>query len=300
LQSYILLLIFVVIIIAGTASIGLGSDFKAPFEVLMTEFAWDEKVSDDGNIGIGSLTIDVENNSTGLYRNYEMCAQLDRNKSGKVDTFNTCSETGTLSPSKEAGSIKENLLITFNTTLTVKKFKTLSLSATSLSDLAIPAPVGGDVSFDTDVATITFENIVGSGTVNVNTVDPNNVSGIKKIDNNNQVILKVGGFDFINVSDVIEINTDALFTGSITIVIPYDPSLIPDGRSEKNLVLLRFTNDKWVEIIFTIDTINKTLTGTITGFSQFMIASQTASLPSPPRCIWRRCRSKSIYLALFA
>ena len=280
LESYILLFISVGIIIAATTSLGLAAEPSV--EVTVTDVGWNEIVTSNGTIGIGGISINVTNNSTDTFKNFQICAQLNSTAAALSDI--ACADTGTLSPFSQTGFTKEGLSINFVNNLQVSELNILSLNATSKSQLATTVAAEQDITIKSDEVTITFENILNAGTVNISAVDADDVSStIGKIETTNQIVVSVSGIDITSISTVVEINTTAEHTGEILIVIPYDETLIPSGVSESEIKLLRFTNGVWVDVTSSIDTSANTVSGSVTGFSQFMAGvPPTPSAPSTP------------------
>ena len=275
LESYILLFISLGIIIAATTSLGLAAEPSV--EITVTDVGWNEIVTSNGTIGIGSISINVTNNSPDTFKNFQICSQLNSTAAALGDI--ACADTGTLSPFSQEGFTKDGLTITFVNNLQVSELNILSLNATRKSQLATTVAAEQDITIKSDEVTITFENITNAGTVNISAVDADDVSNtIGEIRETGQIVVSVGGTDMTSVSTVVEINTTAEHTGEILIVIPYDETLIPSGLSESEIRLLRFTSGAWVDVTSSIDTSANTVSGSVTGFSQFMAGAP----PTPP------------------
>ncbi len=67
-----------------------------------------------------------------------------------------------------------------------------------------------------------------------------------------------------------DISTTAGYAGWITVVIKYDPSKIKG--TERNLKLMHWNGQKWVDITTAVDTINHTITGATPSLSPFGVA----------------------------
>ena len=280
LESYILLFISLSIIIAATTSLGLAAEPSV--EVSVTDVGWNEAVSSTGTIAIGGISINVSNDSPTKFKNFNICSQLNFNTTTSSDVV--CTNTGTLSPSSQTGFTKDGLPINFVNHVKVSELNTIAFDAISESQLAVNVIKDKNVVINSDEVTITFENILNDGTVNISAVDADDVSKtIDRIEKTNQLVVSVDGTEMTSVSTVVEINTTAEHTGEILIVIPYDETLLPSGLSESEIRLLRFTNGVWVDVTFSIDTSANTVSGSVTGFSQFMAAAPPApSVPPTP------------------
>lgn len=280
LESYILLFISVGIIIAATTSLGLAAEPSV--EVSVTDAGWNEAVSSTGTIAIGGISINVANDSPTKFKNFNICSQLNFNTTTSSDVV--CTNTGTLSPSSQTGFTKDGLPINFVNHVKVSELNTIAFDAISESQLAINVVKDKNVVIKSDEVTITFENIMNDGTVNISAVDADDVSKtIDRIEKTNQLVVSVDGTEMTSVSTVVEINTTTEHTGEILIVIPYDETLLPSGLSESEIRLLRFTNGAWVDVTSSIDTSANTVSGSVTGFSQFMAAAPPApSVPPTP------------------
>jgi hypothetical protein len=83
-----------------------------------------------------------------------------------------------------------------------------------------------------------------------------------------------------------EISTDASFTGSITIVLPYDDSEIKG--QEKNLKLFHWKNGKWEDCTVSFDPDANTITGRVTSLSPFSTGWPffTTDLTGTPASSW--------------
>ena len=277
LESYILLFISLSIIIAATTSLGLAAEPSV--EVSVTDVGWNEAVSSTGTIGIGGISIDVSNDSPTKFKNFNICSQLNFNTTTSSDVV--CTNTGTLSPSSQTGFTKDGLPINFVNHVKVSELNTIAFDAISESQLAINVVKDKNVVIKSDEVTITFENIMNDGTVNISAVDADDVlKTIDRIEETNQLVVSVDGIDMTSVSTVVEINTTTEHTGEILIVIPYDETLLPSGLAESEIRLLRFANGVWVDVTSSIDTSANTVSGSVTGFSQFMAAAPPA--PSDP------------------
>ena len=280
LESYILLFISVGIIITATTSLGLAAEPSV--EVSITDVGWNEVVSSTGTIAIGGIAINVTNNSPTKFKNYHICSQLNFNTTTSSDVV--CTHTGTLSPSSQTSFTKDGLPINFVNHVKVSELNTIAFDAISESQLAVNVIKDKNVVINSDEVTITFENILNDGTVNISAVDADDVSKtIDRIEETNQLVVSVDGTDMTSVSTVVEINTTTEHTGEILIVIPYDETLLPSGLSESEIRLLRFASGAWVDVTSSIDTSANTVTGSVPGFSQFMAAAPSAaSTPSTP------------------
>jgi len=277
LESYILLFISVGIIITATTSLGLAAEPSV--EVSITDVGWNEAVSSTGTIGISGISINVTNDSPTQFKNYQICSQLNFNTTTSSDVV--CTNTGTLSPSSQTGFTKDGLTINFVNHVKVSELNTIAFDALSESQLAIGVVKDKNVVINSDEVTLTFENILNDGTVNISAVDADDVSKtIDRIEETNQLVVSVDGTDMTSVSTVVEINTTTEYTGEILIVISYDATLLPSGISESEIRLLRFTNGAWVDVTSSVDTSANTVSGSVTGFSQFMASAPPA--PSTP------------------
>jgi len=76
---------------------------------------------------------------------------------------------------------------------------------------------------------------------------------------------------------------DASFDPPITLTRSYDPSDIPEGVAEEDLVLAWYdeTTGRWVELDCTIDTENNTITASIEHFTTFAIIGAATPAPEP-------------------
>jgi len=72
-------------------------------------------------------------------------------------------------------------------------------------------------------------------------------------------------------------------SGAVTVEISYNPSDIPSGLAETDLVLAYYddSSNQWVEIPGTIDTTNNKVTGSTTHFSSFALLTATSSVSTP-------------------
>ena len=83
-----------------------------------------------------------------------------------------------------------------------------------------------------------------------------------------------GGYNFI--APFYEITTCAAYTGSITIMIPYDKSLVPYGK-EGTLRMFHWNNGAWEYCPCSVDTVHNTITGQVNSLSPFGIGYSTSS-----------------------
>jgi probable HAF family extracellular repeat protein len=127
-------------------------------------------------------------------------------------------------------------------------------------------------------ATITFDQVTGAGETTV-------ISGTMG-GSGSPVSPSAADFKLGNPPTYYDISTTATFTGSATICIDYSAA---SYGNESKLKLLHFENGAWVDITTSLDTSTKTICGTTTSFSPFLVAEQnlapmvtSLSLPSAP------------------
>ncbi len=70
--------------------------------------------------------------------------------------------------------------------------------------------------------------------------------------------------------DYYDISTTAVFTGFVTVTIPYNESDL-EGVNESNLKLFHWKNNGWDEITVSVDTVKNTITGRTDSFSPFAV-----------------------------
>lgn len=274
-ESYILLFITAGVTIAAITSIGLAAEPSV--EVSVTDVGWNETVSSTGTIAIGGISINVTSDSPTEFKNFKICAQLNSTSTTLSDV--ACALTGTLSPSTQTGFTKDDLPINFVNHLKVSELDAIAFDATRESELAVNVVKDKNVEIASDEVTITFEDVISDGTVNISAVKADDVSKtVRIIEGTDQPVVSIDGIDMTGIGTVVEINTTAEFTGKTLVVVPYDETLIPSGLSESKVSLLRFTDGAWVDITSSVDTSGNTVSGFVTGFSQFMAAAP----PAPP------------------
>lgn len=121
-------------------------------------------------------------------------------------------------------------------------------------------PVGTNVQVDLGYgSSITFSNVTvqGNSTLDTSSTNPGNTSGV----------FKIGNFFY-------DINTNATYTGSMTIRLKYsDAGMTP--VQEANLRMLHWLTGSgaWEDATISVDTVNNILTGQVTSLSWIAIAS---------------------------
>jgi hypothetical protein len=112
-------------------------------------------------------------------------------------------------------------------------------------------------------ATITFSNVTASGetTMTTTTNGPAPPSG----------------FQLGNPPTWFDIDTTATFTGAVTICINYGNVSF---NNENNLKLMHLEGSTWKNVTTSKDTVNNIICGSVTSFSFFVIAEDTASSPT--------------------
>ena len=75
----------------------------------------------------------------------------------------------------------------------------------------------------------------------------------------------------------------ATFNPPMALTITYDASLIPEGIAEENLVIAMWDEDagEWVELPSTVDTVNHTITASVSHFTTFAIIAREVPPPEP-------------------
>ena len=74
---------------------------------------------------------------------------------------------------------------------------------------------------------------------------------------------------------------EATFDPPVTLTISYDPSLIPEGVNEEDLVIAYYDEDtsKWIELDSIVDTQTKTISAKVSHFTSFAILGYKAVVP---------------------
>jgi len=74
----------------------------------------------------------------------------------------------------------------------------------------------------------------------------------------------------------------ATFDPAITLTWSYDPDTLPEGVTEENMVLAYYDKDagEWVELPSTVDTVNRTITASVSHFTTFAIIAR--AVPPEP------------------
>lgn len=75
----------------------------------------------------------------------------------------------------------------------------------------------------------------------------------------------------------------ATFDPPIEITISYDPGLVPDGVDEAKLTIAYYdvSKGKWIELPSVVDTVNHTITATVSGFTYFAVYAPAPTEPTP-------------------
>jgi beta propeller repeat protein len=69
-----------------------------------------------------------------------------------------------------------------------------------------------------------------------------------------------------------DFSTTAIYTGPITVTLPYDPEVATDPR------IYHYENDMWVDVTTYVDTTNHTVTGVVSSLSVFAVGNPIYSL----------------------
>lgn len=127
--------------------------------------------------------------------------------------------------------------------------------ATSISQSQQIGTEGGELSDETTGASV----IIPNGALSSNT----------EIEIGRYNILPDGAETF---GEMVYLGPSGLtFSEAVTVTVPYDPSEFPEGFTEDDLMLIRYSEeaDEWTVLEHTIDTQSQTLSGTTTSFSGF-------------------------------
>ena len=278
LEIKIILLSVSIVVIAVTT---VGYAEVTTTEISITGGSWNEIVDMDGNITIDSLALNFTNTDTVRYQNFENCAQITLLNTTKGDDL--CVKTGTMAPMGEAEAKKDLLKFDFAKNFKVANLDTIAFKAKKVRDLIITMSVGSDVEIKSDEATIMFDEIKQQGNIEIKQIIASMVpQTVSASDESGQVSVKLQNKMLTSISNVAKISTNATFSGDVMVSIPYDESLIPQGVSENQLKLLKYNGVEWVEVSSQINTDKKTVSGTVSGFSEFMVVSPPTP-PAPPQ-----------------
>ena len=123
-----------------------------------------------------------------------------------------------------------------------------------------------------------FDTVAKDGKVTVDLQDPLTVPGTEEGDANGMRSITTDDKIFQNVGSIIDVSVSTANTsGSITITLPYDESVLGDV-SEDEVVLLHYTEDEWVKVEnITIDKINNKVSGVVNSLSPFTVGKQTGT-----------------------
>jgi len=124
-------------------------------------------------------------------------------------------------------------------------------------------PVGANVEVPfvagSDAGSITFDNVVSSGTTSatpVTTTSPTYVAP--------------ANFSLGDPPTYFDIATTAQFSGSVEICLPYDPMAFAFGAKPR---LFHFTNNQWADITTSVNTLTGQICGDATSLSPFALGS---------------------------
>jgi len=177
-------------------------------------------------------------------------------------TFGASGLPGGLSIDSGTGAIAgtPNVGGQFAVTLSATNAAGVSAFKTLVVTIAIPTPVGTNVTVEPEVpagqgpVSVTFSDVTGGGTTTVTTVDLEG-SGIPSPGN-----VDVGGV-------VYEVQTTAQYTGLIQLCFSY--AGIDFGTATPRL--FHYENNQWVDITTTVDTNTQTICGATTSLSPFAV-----------------------------
>jgi hypothetical protein len=128
-----------------------------------------------------------------------------------------------------------------------------------LNDIATPSGDSVEVTLPNGIKLI-FEHVTSPGASYANALSPRH-SGV-----DSATILPDRYFD---------IHTDAGFTGPVTVVVPYDPTKVTGDPAR--LKLRHWNNGTAEDITVSVDTVNHTVTGSTSSFSDFWIEEPPGS-----------------------
>lgn len=177
-------------------------------------------------------------------------------------TFGASGLPGGLSIDSGTGAIAGTPLVggQFAVTLSATNAAGVSVFKTLVVTIAIPTPVGTNVTVEPEVpagqgpVTVTFSDVTGGGTTTVTTVDLEG-SGIPSPGN-----VAVGGV-------VYEVQTTAQYTGLIQLCFSY--AGIDFGTATPRL--FHYEDNQWVDITTNVDTNTQTICGATTSLSPFAV-----------------------------
>lgn len=193
-----------------------------------------------------------------------------------------------------AGTHTLDVLINTGTGVSPDRVVAPQLSFTTVADSSNPVTTttistGANQQATTSVSgvgdvTIKFGNVASGGTIAVQKPTTSSLSStytnIFTSTANATPQFTVGTGTFAAVGDIIDIDISAIsFTGSITLTIPYNPANLPGGFNESNLKLMHFntSTNTWSDITVSVDTVAKTITGTLTSLSPVAVGVQVTT-----------------------
>ena len=134
---------------------------------------------------------------------------------------------------------------------------------------------------------IVFDSVTTAGEVSVDLIDPETLPSSTAGPITGTRIVTVKDSNFVNTGSFMDISLNAAANGTMQITMPYDKSVIPLGKSERQLELLHFTNSEWkTGSRCTVDGFNSKITCTVSSLSPFGVGVKfPGSIASPSSSI---------------
>ena len=154
-------------------------------------------------------------------------------------------------------------------------------SGTPSSSAATSIQTGQDVSSTTNKVSISFENVVTAGSVNVEERQVSAADNMfTSVESGHGRFISVDSSSFNTAGSIFEIklSTGLQFQGTVDVTIPYSESLAGtapvagSSSPEENVRFMHFDGSSWQDLTIGVDTVANTVTGRMSSFSPVVAA----------------------------